>query len=128
MLGNDDRGTQFPVDLLHRIQEIRCGDGIQLAGRLIQNQYTRLHSHDGCQIQQLLLAAGQFIHILVEPSLDAEVTGHFCHPQTDGFLICPQAFQSKGQFMPDLVCDDLVIRILHHVANPGGLGTQIRIF
>ena len=36
-------------------------------------------------------------------------------------MIAAQAFQSKGQFMPDLIRDDLIVGILHHKADFGCL-------
>ena len=46
MLTNEDRGTQFPVDAAQGLQEIRGSDGVQLAGRLVQDQKLRLQNHD----------------------------------------------------------------------------------
>ena len=57
----------------------------------------------------------------MEPILDAEVASHFRYPASHGFLVTAQAFQAKGQLMPDLVRDDLVIGVLHHEADLLGL-------
>ena len=119
MLGNDDGGPQLPVDLADCVQEIRCRDRIQLAGGLVQDQYAWLHGHDGSQVQKLFLATGKLCYILVEPALDAEIAGHFRHTETDGLLIHAKALKTKCQFMPYLVRDDLVVRILHNIADPG---------
>ena len=64
----------------------------------------------------------------MEPALDAEITGHLCYTETDGLLIHAKTLQPKCQLMPHLICDDLVIRILHNVPNSGRLGPKIRIF
>ena len=50
MLGDDDGGAQLRIDLPDGIQKIRSGDGIQLAGWLIQDQGLRLHGHNGGQV------------------------------------------------------------------------------
>ena len=60
----------------------------------------------------------------MKPALDAKVARHLCHPQTDRLLVDAEAFQPEGQLMPDLICHDLVIRILHDIADPGTLLTQ----
>ena len=72
VLRQEDGGAQLAVDAAQRLQKVGGGDGVQLAGRLVQDQHTGLHHHDGGQAQQLLLAAGQLIHRLVEPALDTE--------------------------------------------------------
>ena len=121
MLGDNDGCAQFDVDLPNSIQKIGSGNGIQLAGRFIQHQHLRLHSHNGRQVQKLLLTTGKGGHILVKPALDTEIAGHFRNPQPHGLLIAAQRFQAKGQFMPYLIGDDLIIGILHHKADLSGL-------
>ena len=71
----------------------------------------------GCMA--MFLATGKLCYILVEPALDAEIAGHFRHTETDGLLIHAKALKTKCQFMPYLVRDDLVVRILHNIADPG---------
>ena len=121
MLGDDHRGSQFDIDFPDSIQEIRGCNGIQLTGRLVQDQHLRLHGHDGCQVQQLLLTAGKVTYIPMEPILDTKVAGHFRNSGTHGLLVTAQGFQAKCQLMPDLIGNDLVIRILHHIADLAGL-------
>ena len=72
VLRQEDSGTQLPVDASQRLQKVGGGDGIQLAGGLVQDQHLGLHDHDGRQTQKLLLAAGKLLHRLVEPVLNAE--------------------------------------------------------
>ena len=117
MLRDNDGGSQFDVDLTDSIQKIRCCNGIQLAGRLIQNQYLRLHRHNGRQIQKLLLTAGKGRYIFMKPALNTKIAGHFRHPQPHSLLIAAQRLQAESQLMPNLICDDLVIGILHHEAD-----------
>ena len=57
MLRENDRGSKLPVDPLHRRQEIRGGNGVQLAGGLVQKQHPGLQDHGGGQVQKLLLPA-----------------------------------------------------------------------
>ena len=87
VFGDENGGTQFQIDFANRVQKIRCCNGVQLAGRLIQNQYLRLQGHDGSQIQQLLLTAGKGCHILMKPALDAKIAGHLRHPQAHCLLV-----------------------------------------
>ena len=125
VLRQDDRRAQLPVDLANRVQKVRGGDGVELTGRLVEDQNIGLHGHDGGQVEKLLLPAGQIGHVPVKPVLNAEVTGHLRHPQAHGLLVAAQALETEGQLMPDLVRDDLAVRVLHDVANPGRLLPRI---
>lgn len=73
------------------------------------------------------LAAGELIHFLMEPVLDAEEGGHLRHAATDGGRVAAQALQSEGQLMPDLVGDGLLLRGLEDEADISGLlmGRQV---
>ena len=127
VLGNENGGAQLPIDFFQSIQEVGGGNGVQLAGGLVQNQNFRLHGHNGGQIQQLLLPAGKLCHLPVEPVLDAEEAGHLCHPQTHDALLAAQIFQAEGQLMPYLIRDDLIVRVLHHEADFGCLLPQCNL-
>ena len=117
VLRQEDGGAQLAVDAAQRLQKIGGGDGVQLAGRLVQNQHLGLHDHDGGQTQQLLLAAGQLIHRLAEPVLNAEEGRHLRHTAADGRGIAAQALQSEGQLVPDLVRHHLMLRRLEDEAD-----------
>ena len=75
---------------------------------------------------KLLLPAGEFSHVLVVPGLDAEEGSHLCHAAADGWRVVTQALQTKGQLMPDLVRHHLVLRVLLHEADTGGLRPLIQ--
>ena len=128
MLRNEDGRSQFCVDLPQGVQKIRSRNGVKLAGGFVQDQNFRLHGHDGRQVQQLLLSAGQIGHVSVEPVLNAEIAGHFRHPGAHSLLVAAQAFQPEGQLMPDLVRHDLIVRILHDEAHLRGLIPLTHIF
>ena len=121
VLGDNNGSAQFNIDLTNSIQKIGCGNGVKLAGRLVQDQHLRLHGHDGCQVQQLLLTAGQSGHILMKPIGNTKIAGHFCHTGAHGLLVTAQGFQTESQLMPHLIGDDLIIGILHHIADFGSL-------
>ena len=121
MFGNNDGCTQFNVDFPDSVQKVRCRNGVQLTGRLVQDQDLRLHSHNRSQIQQLLLTAGKIGHLPMEPVLNAKITSHFRNTGTHRLLVTAKAFQAEGQFVPNLVSDNLVIGILHHIADFGRL-------
>ena len=127
MLRQQDGGAQLTVDLAQHRQKVRRGDGVKLAGGLVQDQHVRLHGHDGCQIQKLLLAAGQLRHVLMKPPLDAEKRRHLRHAAADGGGVLAQALQPESQLVPHLVSDDLVFRRLLHKADAGGLCPRVHV-
>ena len=121
MLGDDDGRAELGVDLAHGIEKIARGDGVKLARRLVEDQHLRLHRHDGSEIQKLLLSAGERGHIAVEPVLDAEIAGHFRYTRAHGRLVAAETFEPERELVPDLVRDDLIVRVLHHEADLRGL-------
>ena len=121
MLGDDDGRAELGVDLAHGVEKIARGDGVQLARRLVKDQHLRLHRHDRGEIQKLLLPAGERGHVAVEPVLNAKVAGHLRHARAHGRLVAAKAFEPERQLVPDLVRDDLVVRVLHHKADLRGL-------
>ena len=121
MLGDKHGGAQLPVDFLHGVEKVRGGNGVKLAGGLVQDQDLGLHGHDRGQVQQLLLPAGELRHIPVKPALDAEIAGHLRHTQAHGFLVAAQALQAEGQLVPDLIGNDLAVRVLHDETDFRGL-------
>ena len=127
VFGQQDRCAQFPVDFSKRGKKIGSGNGIELAGWLVQNQQIRLQHHDRGQIQKLFLSAGQFGNVFVKPIFYSKESGHFGHPAADGGRVIAQRFQPKGQFVPDLVCDDLIFGGLLDKANALSLGTGIHL-
>ena len=64
----------------------------------------------------------------MKPGLNAEKAGHFRHPTPNGGIVHAKAFQTKSQLMPNLIGDDLAVRVLKDKADPGGLGTVIHFF
>ena len=127
VLGQEHRRAELAVDLAQGRQKIRRRDGVELARRFVQDQHRRAHHHDGREVQQLLLAAGQFGHVLVEPVLDAEERGHLGHPSADLGRLDAKALQPEGQFVPDLVRHHLVVRVLLHEADAFALRAQVHV-
>ena len=64
----------------------------------------------------------------MKPALNAEIAGHFRHPQAHGLLVAAQTLQPEGQLVPHFVGDDLAVGILHDKADLRGLPAQIRLF
>ena len=128
VLRQDNGGPQFPVDLSQHRQKVRGGNGVQLAGGLVQDEDGRLKDHHSRQVQQLLLSAGQIGDLLIKPGLDAEEGGHLRHPAADGGGVVPQALQAEGQLVPNLVGDDLVLRVLLDKTDPLALGPVVHFF
>ena len=114
MFGQDDRRSQLAVDLAEGRQKIRRGNGVELARRLVEDQHLRLQNHDGSEIQELLLPAGQLCDRLVKPFLNAEKRRHFCNAAADRGRVIAERFQSERQLVPDLVRDDLIFGTLLH--------------
>ena len=71
------------------------------------------------------MPAGEGIDFAVEPALNAEKIRHFRYPAADSLLVRAQAFQAKGQLMPDLIGHQLIIRALHDKADAAALAAAI---
>ena len=65
----------------------------------------------------MFLTAGEFSNIFIEPGLNSEKGCHLRYPATNGGRIIAKAFQSKGQFVPHLVRNDLIFRALLNKAD-----------
>ncbi len=117
VLREENGSAQLPVQSGDGVQKVSRGDGVQLTGGFVQNQHIRLHGHDGGQIQQLFLPPGKLRHVGVKPVLNAEIAGHFRHPQPHGGRVTAKALQAEGQLVPHLVGDNLAVRVLHDVAD-----------
>ena len=50
-------------------------------------------------------------------SIVQQIAGHLSHPQAHGFLIAAQTLQTESKLVPDLVGHDLVIGVLHNIAD-----------
>ena len=87
MLNENHGNAQIQINLPYRRKKFSCGNGVKLGSGFVQHQYLWLHSHNRSQIQKLLLPAGQFFHILVEPVLNPKKAGHFRHPKAYGLLV-----------------------------------------
>ena len=64
----------------------------------------------------------------MEPILNAKVAGHLRNPASHSFLVTAQAFQAESQLMPNLICYDLVIGILHDETDFLGLLSVRHLF
>ena len=117
VLRDDHCRSELQIDLPDCVQKVRRRYRIQLARWLVQYEHFRLHRHYRHQVQQLLLPAGKLRHILVEPPLDPEVACHFRDAQAHRLLINAEAFKSESQLVPDLVCDHLIVGVLHDIAD-----------
>ena len=117
MLGQKDGRTKLAVDLAEGGKEVGCGNGVELARRLVENQNFRLEHHDGSEIQELLLPAGQLCDRLVKPFLNPEKRCHFRNSAANRRRIVAEGFQAERQLVPDLVGRDLIFRTLLHKAD-----------
>ena len=117
VFGQKDRRAKFAVDLAEGGKEIRRGDGVELARRLVQNQHFWLQDHNGSEIQELLLPTGQLCDRLIKPCLNPEKRRHFCDAAANGQRVIADGFEAERQLVPDLVGDDLVFGALLHKAD-----------
>ena len=113
----EDGRSQFAVDLAKRRKKIRRGNRVKLARRLVQNQHFWLQDHNGSEIQELLLPAGQLCDRLIKPFLNPEKRRHFRNSAANGRGIIAEGFQPERQLVPDLVGRDLILRTLLHKAD-----------
>ena len=121
MFGQEDGRSQFAVDLAEGGKEVGCGNGVELARRLVQNQHFWLQDHNGSEIQELLLPTGQLCDRLIKPFLNSEKRCHFRNSAANGRGIIAEGFQPERQLVPDLVGRDLILRTLLHKADLLGL-------
>ena len=128
VLCDDNGSAKLRIDLTDGVEKIRCGNGVKLAGRLVQNQNFRLHCHNGSKIQKLLLTAGEGGNILMKPILDAEIASHLRHPGAHGLLVAADGLQTECQLMPYLIRYDLIVGILHDITNFGRLVSLADLF
>ena len=117
VLTDDHCHSQLPVNPGNHLQEILGCQRIQHTGWLIQNQKFRIHSHNGCQIEHLLLSAGQFICFLMKPVLHAEEACHLADPASDRGGGKRHIFKAKSQFVPDKIRHNLIVRVLLDKSN-----------
>ena len=126
MLGKQDRDRKILIEPVQRCEKIRCGNRIQLCGRFIEQEQARLHDHDTCKIEQLLLPAGQLRRIAVKQRFDPEIRGDLGNAAAHDIGIRAEIFQSERQLMPDAVGDDLLLRMLHDEADLSGRNARIQ--
>ena len=126
VLTQDDRCAELAADARHGVQEIGGRDGVELGCRLVEQQYARLQRHDGGQIQKLLLPAGQSLYRAGEPLFNAEKARHLRHAAADDRRGKAEALHTEGQLVPYAVRDDLVVRLLQHKADLGGLPPRVQ--
>ena len=113
----DDRRAKLPVDLAEGGKKVGCGNRVKLARRLVKNQHLRLQDHDGSEIQELLLPAGQLCDRLIKPCLNPEKRCHFRNSAANRRRIVAEGFQAERQLVPDLVGRDLIFGTLLHKAD-----------
>ena len=126
VLTQDDRCAELAADARHGVQKIGGRNGVELGCRLVEQQYARLQRHDGGQIQKLLLPAGQSLYRAGEPLFNAEKARHLRHAAADDRRGKAEALHAEGQLVPYAVRDDLVVRLLQHKADLGGLPPRVQ--
>ena len=117
LLRQQDREPQLLVELAQRVQESTRRDGVELARRLVQNEHIRPHDHDGGKVEHLLLAAGERVHVALEPVGDAKIARHLGDAQTHGFFVAAEALEPERELVKHLVRHDLIVRMLEHEAD-----------
>ncbi len=117
MLGKNHGHAQFPVDFMECGNKIGSGNRIQLCRRFIQEKDFRRQHHDRRQIEQLFLPPGKRAGLLAEQPFDAEIAGHFPHPQSHFLLVHSQIFKTECQFAGNLIGHDLHFRILKNKSD-----------
>ena len=117
MLDQQNCQTKLTIELFQRCDKIRRRDGVKLCRRLVQKQEPWLHDHDGRKIQKLFLSARKRGNIGKKPILDSKIACHLRDAAANDPLGNVLIFQSKGKLMPYLIGHDLLLGLLHHVAD-----------
>ena len=126
VFGQEDRRAKFAVDLAEGGEEVRRGNGVELARRFVEDEDFRLEYHDRREVQELLLAAGQLCDGFIKPRLNPEKRCHFRNAAADGRRVIAEGFEAERQLVPDLVGDDLVFGALLHKADLLGLFALVK--
>ena len=117
MRRHDDRDADLTVEAEQHVQEVALGHGVELRGRLVEQQQPRTHRHHARKVNELLLTAGQPLGPAMHPRLDAEELRDFRHPPAHDRRRGPEVLKPEGELMPDAVADDLVVRVLRDVPD-----------
>ena len=121
VLTQDDRCAELAADARHGVQEIGGRDGVELGCRLVEQQYARLQRHDGGQIQKLLRPPDRASTGRENHSSMPKKARHLRHAAADDRGGKAEALHAEGQLVPYAVRDDLLVRLLQHKADLGGL-------
>ena len=83
VLGEHDRGPPLLVDAAQDAEQLVAGDGVELGGRLVEQQQPRPPGQRRAERDALELAAGQLVRRAVEQPGDAERERGLLHPARD---------------------------------------------
>jgi hypothetical protein len=112
VLGDDDRGPPLLVDAPQHGQQLVAGHGVELRGRLVEQQQLRSAGKRGAERHALELAAGQLARRSVEQVGDAErERGLLDATRHRGGAPAP-VLEREGQFGADRRHHDLRLGIL----------------
>ena len=120
MLGEHDRGAPLLVDAPQHAEQLVAGDGVELGGRLVEQQQPRPGGERRAERHALELAAGQLVRRAVEQPGDAERERRLLDPARDGRRAPAAVLERERQLRAHRAHHDLRLGVLEQRAGDGG--------
>ena len=118
--GDDDGHAELAVDAEELVQEILLGHGVELGGRLVEQQEAGEQGERACHGDLLLFAARQVGGAAARERRQAEELRDLGDAQAHLAPVAAQVLEAKGELVADGVADDLGAGVLRDVADARG--------
>ena len=105
---------EFLVELFKRLQKRRCGNGVELRSRLVQQHHIGIGHKHRSKVKQLFFTAGQLASTFAVDVRKPQKAANFRNATADNVARLAKAFQPESQLVPHLVRYDLVVGVLHN--------------
>ena len=119
MLGQQDRRLPLLVQAAQQSDQLIAGHGVELRGRLIQEDHRRAARERRTERHALLLAAGELMHRAVEQRVDPQRERDLLHPARDGALVVPATLERESQLRAHGARHELGLGVLEQGARDG---------
>ena len=117
VLGEDDGGPLFLVEAAQQPDQLVAGDGVELRGRLVEQDERRAAGERRAERDALQLAAGELVRGAVEQVGDAERERGLLDAARDRRGRQPAVLQAEGELRAHGPHDDLRLGVLQQRAR-----------